>query len=305
LAKFARGRGASERVTLMTSTSGLFDSAWLKWGWAVHEAILLERDLAQFIQHTDFQGLHAVRCEYDPKRHGFILTLDHVPPPPPWFGLRLSAVAHNYRSALDNLAWALVSRGSTPPETLRSRQRRAIAFPLCESREDFNNSLTSTRKKSARLPGIRRADAAIIRRAQPYRYADRNRPFHSLVILQKLNNFDKHRTLQPVYFLPDYFAWEPVEIRDCEVIETIVRARRRILEIGAELGRLPARKIGPEPYLQMEYQIAPLPALNERVALGEWLTKVNGLIGGLLAVFAQPPHNEFRALGLPTRIIAK
>jgi hypothetical protein len=125
------------------------------------------------------------------------------------------------------------------------------------------------------------------------------------VILQKLNNFDKHRTLQPVYFLPEYFAWEPVERRDCEIIETLVRGRRRILEIGAELGRLPARKIGDEPYLQVKYEIAPLPALNERVALGEWLTKVNGLIGGMLAVFAQPPKNEFLVLGLPTRIIAE
>lgn len=289
----------------MTSGSRLFDSAWLKWGWAVREAELLEHDLAQFVNHKDFQRLHAVRCDYDAKRHGFILTLDYVPPPPPWFGLRLSAVAHNYRSALDNLAWAVVSRGRTPPPTLNSRQRRAVAFPISESREDFDNSFTGTRKRPARLPGVRRADAAILRRAQPYHYAARTRPFHSLVILAKLNNLDKHRTLQPVYFLPERFAWEAVETRDCELRESLMRGRRRILEIGAELGRLPARKTGPQPYLQMEHELTTLPALNERVALGEWLTKVNGLIGGMLAVFAQPPRNEFLVLGLPTRIIAR
>jgi hypothetical protein len=126
-----------------------------------------------------------------------------------------------------------------------------------------------------------------------------------LVILAKLNNLDKHRTLQPVYFLPESFAWEAIERRDCELNETLVRGKRRILEIGAELGRLPAKKSGPEPYLQMEYQLATLPAVNESVALGEWLTKVNGLIGGMLAVFAQPPQREFLVLGLPTRIIAQ
>jgi hypothetical protein len=37
--------------------AGLFDSAWLKWGWAVREAELLERDLADFINHEEFQRL--------------------------------------------------------------------------------------------------------------------------------------------------------------------------------------------------------------------------------------------------------
>jgi hypothetical protein len=101
------------------------------------EAELLQRDLADFINHEEFQRLNAVQCEYNPKRYGFILTLDHVPPPPPWFGLRLSAVAHNYRSGLDNLAWALVSRGRTPPDALTPEQQRAVAFPVCESGHAF------------------------------------------------------------------------------------------------------------------------------------------------------------------------
>jgi hypothetical protein len=119
-----------------------------------------------------------------------------------------------------------------------------------------------------------------------------------------LNNLDKHRTLQPVYFLPERFAWEAIAIRDSEISGTGARGRRQILEIGAELGRLPARKTGPDPYLQMEYEITTLPAVNERVALGEWLAQVKGLIGGMLAVFAQPPQAEFLVMGLPTRIVA-
>jgi hypothetical protein len=62
--------------------AGLFDSAWVKWGWAVRETELLERELGAFINDDEFQRLSAVRCEYNPKRHGFILTLDRVVPPP-------------------------------------------------------------------------------------------------------------------------------------------------------------------------------------------------------------------------------
>jgi hypothetical protein len=174
---------------------------------------------------------------------------------------------------------------------------------VCTSRESFNASLKGTKKRHPSLPGVRRADSAILRAAQPYRYAERNRAFHSLVILANLNNLDKHRTLQPVYFLPERFEWSVIERRDCEITETLLRARRRILQVGAELGRLPARKTGPEPYVKLEHQLATLPALNERLALGEWLTKVRGFVGGLLVRFAQPPEREFLVLELPTHFV--
>ena len=282
--------------------AGLFDSAWMKWGWAMREATSLSADLEAFIQDVDNERLIATRCDYHPNRHGFALKLIAVPPLPPHIHLRLSTVAHSYRSALDNLAWALVSRGRTPPETLNDREQRAIFFPICEERDGergFNTLLKGTSRRPSMLPGVRRADIALVRMAQPYVRGKTNIPYHALAILAAFNNVDKHRTLQQVVFLPETFNYEIRQTWDCEITRHSPRARRRILEVGAELAYFPARRTGVDPKLKVEYEISAFPALNERLSLEDWLRNVEQAVGALLLRCADPPRAEFDALGLP------
>lgn len=284
---------------------GLFDSAWLKWGWATKESELLKQELRAFADDPRFQDLNAAACHYHPKRHGFVLTVERMAPIPPWIVLRIGTVAHNYRSALDNLAWAFVRRGRTPPETLTKHQRKAISFPVTYGRDEFKSALFASRKRHARLPGVRRADIALVRAAQPYRYGKRNIPFHAISILSDFNNTDKHRFIQPILWLPDRVNYEIADNRDCVITSTPTQAPRRVLEVGAEIAYFRARKTGQNPYLDVKYEMVALPAVHKRLSVEEWLAATQMLIAGLLATVSKPPQREFAVLGLPTKFIIK
>jgi hypothetical protein len=82
-----------------------------------------------------------VRADYQPKRHGFAVIVTDIDPMPPIWGLMLGDIANNLRSALDQLAWAIVTRGRKPPATLSKRQRRQVYFPICKDRDEFNAAL--------------------------------------------------------------------------------------------------------------------------------------------------------------------
>jgi hypothetical protein len=280
----------------------LFESAWLKWGWAVVETERLKEQIHTWTTDADVQRLMTTRSKYHPKRHGCVLVVNSMPPLLPHIGLHLSTVAHNYRSALDNLAWALATRGRTPPETLSEREQRAICFPICDERDGprgFNTLLQATKRRASVLPGVRRADIALVRKAQPYVRGHTNVPYHALWILASLNNVDKHRTLQPVFFLPETLNYEVRYTRDCELTRIARRARRRILQVGAEIAYFPVRRTGPNPEVHVEYEIAAFPALNERLSLENWLDNVRLVVGGILIELAEPPQAQLTALGLP------
>ena len=117
----------------------LFDSPWLKWGQAVVHTQALEANVETFAEEAHRQPLARHRVEYHPQRHGFAILVDEifVQTPVRW-GLLLGDVVNNYRSALDQLAWALVSRGRTPPDMLTKKKQKGIYFPLSVTREDFN-----------------------------------------------------------------------------------------------------------------------------------------------------------------------
>jgi len=142
----------------------------------------------------------------------------------------------------------------------------------------------------------------VIRACQPFHYGKSKRPYHTLSILAKFNNLDKHQSIQPVLFLPERLHYKITDHADCEITQTALKARRRVLEIGAELARFPARRTGPDPRLKVEYELVVLPAVNETLALSEWLTKLHQLIASVLATFSPPPRAEFEHLGLPHRI---
>ena len=115
----------------------LFGGAWLKWAHGLGHAQALDADIEAFSVHGHRDPLLGAQADYDPRRHGFSVRATAVAPVPSRWGLRLGDVAHNYRSALDHLAWAVVCRGRSPPSALTARQQRAVQFPIGDGRAVF------------------------------------------------------------------------------------------------------------------------------------------------------------------------
>src|SRR5665213_558109 len=146
-----------------------FDSAWIKWGWAVRHAQQLQREIVAFMEQLDPDAL-GISYEYDAKRHGFPVVITEIPQLPVTCSALLGDAVHNFRSALDHIAWAMVDRGRTPLHTLSEGAKRGIVFPLCDHKVARNSKDTSGWVKSHKrnLPGVCRADLALVRAFQPY-----------------------------------------------------------------------------------------------------------------------------------------
>jgi hypothetical protein len=269
---------------------GPFDSAWLKWGWAVVHAQALEGDITVSVRDFQARNPFVARTKYEPKRHCVSLYIEGIEPPPSRLGLRLGDVANNFRACLDQLAWALVMRGTTP---LPEREWGAIYFPIAAARTDFNANFTGKGK----LRGLRVADRAVIRRYQPYVRGKRNLPLHCLTPLPVLNREDKHRTVNPIWMVPQGGKLYYGEPRDCTISRAPTKARGVVLQAGAEIQRIFVRKTGPNPYLHMEAELAVSPTVDGRIAVVEWLTQTTAHIRDLLRSFAEPPQ-EIQTLGI-------
>lgn len=117
---------------------GSFDSAWRKWDWTARHAETFKAEINRFALDTDTQRSLRIRAEYQPHRHAFASVVDALSEFPPEWGLQLGDIAFNWRCSLDHLAWAIVSRGMTPPSTLPPRQQKLIYFPIQKTNRNFN-----------------------------------------------------------------------------------------------------------------------------------------------------------------------
>ncbi len=133
----------------MSETQNLFESAWLKWSWAVAHSHELDAHMKQRRADPQADKKVVLGGHYDAKRHCIDVFVKAISPLPIEWGLVLGDIAHNYRGCVDHIAWALVCRGRTPPDTLSNRARRKIFFPVWETRTQFNKELPNM------LPGIR------------------------------------------------------------------------------------------------------------------------------------------------------
>jgi hypothetical protein len=268
---------------------GPFDSAWLKFGWAIVHADALNEEIAAHALSSEGRTPFKTARYYDPKRHCIVLPIYSIEPFPIRWGLRLGDVVHGYRSALDHVAWAVVKRGRAK---LTEKQERNVLFPIAKRREDFNSSL------ALRLPGASRADIAAIRRYQPYQRGQRNLSKHVLSILASLSNDDKHRTVQPVWALPERATWAVGEQRDCILSRSTTRARRETLKVGTELVAIYVRKTGPNPEVEVYGEVAADVAINDQTWLRNWLDETTRFINQLLREFATPPEDLFERIGI-------
>lgn len=267
----------------MTDHDPLFESAWLKWGRAVVHAQALKIDLDAVTSDTGRQPTFTAEAEYQPKRHGFTVIVTDIDPMPPTWGLLIGDIANNLRSALDQVAWAIVTRGYTPPDTLSEKAQRRIYFPICQDRKDFNGSLPT------KLPGATRADIARVRRYQPYKHARGLRAWYWVALLAKINTGDKHRTTQPTWALPIHTAIEVTHTRDCVVPSRDNSGKRKALKVDTELVFVRARKTGPNPHIEVIPHLAAEPAIEEHLLIREWLRITIFWAQRLLYEFSEMP----------------
>jgi hypothetical protein len=271
----------------------LFDDAWAKWAQGVKHAHALEDDIDAFGRNRGRDPVLSAQAKYDAKRHGFAVTVTEIEPVPPLWPLMLGDVASNFRAALDHLAWALVTRGSKRPGTgaLTPYAEGSVYFPIYEDRLKYNANL---RRK---LPGVRRADLARVRRHQPYHHGARSRALHALVMLNDINTGDKHRSLQPIWIDPATIRIHVSDERDC-IIHGLgpERWRKKPLEIDTELAYLRARKTGPKPQAKVDISVTAEPSVGKRVTLQEWGTHTAAFLIVVLTEFSDPPQELIESL---------
>lgn len=95
----------------------------------------------------------------------------------------LGDILHNFRSALDVIAWQLACKRSV---ARAKRSRHRIAFPLTTSPAQFI--------EHSAIPFFPAETQAVLERLQPYPGRDQNR---FLKFLGDMSNADKHRLLHP------------------------------------------------------------------------------------------------------------
>jgi hypothetical protein len=244
-----------------------FESAWLKWAWAVTNAKVLADSIAGFAQDFGNRELdYQLVTYYDAKRHCVVLVVAEATDPfPPLWGVLLGDAVHDFRCCLDHLAWALYKRGRTPK--LPEDKERNIGFPIYSTRDRFNRRLDST------LPGVRRADRAIVRRYQPFTPGESRAERHALTVLQDLSNADKHRVIQPVVAIPQRIDFTYTEATDCIVRRIGPAGFGGKLGPGAKLARFYVKKTGPNPRIDTRPQFHFVPAIHERLTLADFLQR--------------------------------
>jgi hypothetical protein len=267
----------------MEEDTDLFGSAWLKWGWASAHAEVLKSEVRDFTHQVELDGGLTATSRYDAKRHCLLIVGRTVPDFPLRIGLILGDVIQGYRSALDHLAWALVKRGRTP--NLSKDAEKKVYFPYAVSPKHFRNSIR------AKLPGVRRADIAKVRRYQPYQAGKRMQSRHPFSALEKLSNHDKHRTIQPLWALPIGMQFKIDQLYDCVITRIPKHGRLARLEVDAEFARIYVRRTGPNPGADMQGRLQVEPFIDEFMLLSDWLAKTTAFSGSLLREFAEPPED--------------
>lgn len=138
----------------------------------------LQDQVATFLDSEPY----GIREHFHPDKGSYCLTIEVRHEPPLLLSVILGDLIHNLRSALDHLAWQLVLANNSEP-TKRTQ------FPIFTSDPVSGEPLN---KLTRNVKGMDKTVVDELRRIQPHTAGDRA-DHHSLAILAKLSNEDKHR----------------------------------------------------------------------------------------------------------------
>jgi len=200
----------------------------------------LYRDVRAF-RHSD---AYLITGQFEPDRSSYVFRLRILEPPPLLWGVVVGEVAHNLRSALDQLVWQLIKVNNRRP-------RGNPTYPTLsvEPVEGFKTYALGTAKCPGPLRGVSGEALACIERTQPYHGGNSR----LLTTLNKFWSVDKHRFLIPTVTAVTGGALNP----DCYTANADVGPTREFRlgsftsENEAELVVVGIQPVGPNPKMEM------------------------------------------------------
>ncbi|MGW6927944.1 hypothetical protein ACWGA9_42910 [Streptomyces sp. NPDC054950] len=189
---------------------------------------------------SDFRTVNPYRVsvKMDEPNHSWIFHIWDVVEPDPGWGLTLGDCLHDARSTLDHLIYqlAILNVG----RSLSDEEARRIQFPIADDAQKYQN------QEGRFLRNLRAVDKARIRELQPYHAWDETlwgphqmpgppAPIPAyLGELTKLNNIDKHRTINPAWMGAGLGAL-PQNAREIGITGSSIT--QDVLTDGCEIGR--------------------------------------------------------------------
>jgi len=201
----------------------------------------LHRDVQTF-RHSD---AYLITGQFEPDRSSYVFRLRILKPPPLLWGVVVGEVAHNLRSALDQLVWQLIKANGRRP-------RGTPTYPTLkvEPDEGFEPYALGTAKCPGPLRGVSGDALACIERTQPYHGGNGR----LLTTLNKFWSVDKHRFLIPTVTAVTGAALNPDRYLlndDAGPVKSISLGAFSN-EFEAELVVIGLRPTGPNPKVEMQ-----------------------------------------------------
>ena len=196
---------------------------------------------------------YTIIVQRQPKLHEYIVrTKVREEPPPDWSPI-IGDVVHNWRSALDHLAWQLVIRNKRKPSG-------GTQFPIF-SKSPFDASLYPNIKEAEdtlkrwnrQVKGMHSGDVALIERLQPYNVGE-NAGVPVLSMLAELSNWDKHREYQLTGQTLKGSTFYVKEWRDCKWW-TLYERTTGAFKDGTVLARYAFTATGPQPKMNVHVKV--------------------------------------------------
>jgi hypothetical protein len=185
--------------------------------------------------------------------------------PPPRLSLICGDAIQNLRASLDHLVWQLVLlEGNRPGGWTK--------FPMTTHINDFNSSVRAPKdpkKRPSPLQGIT-VDGeawALIEKAQPYNGGElsKNPTHHELVILARLSNTDKHRTLMSQVTFPGRATLQDLVNLNPDAVIVDYRVANQPLSLleKTELIRVRFSESGPDPQMRVKRRLPVEPSFGD------------------------------------------
>jgi hypothetical protein len=209
-----------------------FDSAWLKWAWAMRHIQDFNAENDAWIKSV---GSLTEHVSFDAATSELVLSFTGVTQPTALMSLHLADAMGAFRQSLDHAARAMVNRGSKPAEN--------SYFVLRPKKSDF------ARGMKQQMPGVPAGspDYKVVEDLhKTHIWGGKNANHTPLIIMRDLNNRDKHNAVTAVASLATK-ARIGATFSDCDKAGPFYPTTTGPFTDGDELARVPVTVTGPNP----------------------------------------------------------